>query len=134
MKYAFVLLTAVGLWLMAAPAVLGYGGAPENSDRIAGPLLAAFSFLAIFQISRGVRWLNLPIGAWLVAAPFVLGAPADAFASSLVSGLLVLTLSPFGRPDQSRYGGGWRALRHTSELAGVSRDEVRMQQRREPAG
>ncbi len=113
---AQIILVLVGLWLMAAPDVLGYDGAAATSDRIAGPVLAAVSFLAAFQITRGLRWANLPIGAWLVAAPWVLGFPADATVSSMLSGAAALILAPIGSPDQSVYGGGWIALRDTSRL------------------
>jgi hypothetical protein len=109
-------LTVVGLWLMAAPAVLGYGGAAATSDRVAGPVMAAIAFLAVFRITRGLRWLNLPVGAWLVAAPWLLGFPTDATVSSMVCGVMALVLAPIGSPDQSRYGGGWIALLRTDRL------------------
>jgi hypothetical protein len=113
---AQMILVLVGLWLMAAPDVLGYDGAAATSDRIAGPVLAAVSFLAVFQITRGLRWANLPIGAWLAAAPWVLGFPADATVNSMLCGAAALVLAPIGSPDQRRYGGGWIALRDTSRL------------------
>ena len=113
---AQMVLVIVGLWLMAAPAVLDYGGAAATSDRIAGPLLAAMSFLAVFQITRGMRWANLPIGAWLVAAPWILDFRGDATVSSMLAGVAALVLAPTGSPDQSRYGGGWIALRDTRRL------------------
>ncbi|SFQ71377.1 SPW repeat-containing protein [Amycolatopsis arida] len=104
------LLAAAGVWLMAAPAVLGYGDPAATSDRIAGPALAAIGFLAGFQITRGLRWLNLGTGAWLVVAPWLLGFPAAATVNSVVIGVAALVLAPWGKPDQRRYGGGWVAL------------------------
>lgn len=113
---AQMILVVVGLWLMAAPAVLDYGGAAATSDRIAGPVLTAMAFLAVFQITRGLRWINLPIGAWLVVAPWILDFPGDATLSSVLAGLATLALAPIGSPDQSRYGNGWIALRDTRRL------------------
>lgn len=113
---AQMILVVVGLWLMAAPAVLDYGDPAATSDRIAGPLLAAMAFLAVFQITRGLRWANVPVGAWLVAAPWILGFPGDATVSSMLAGLAALILAPTGSTDQNRYGGGWIALRDTHRL------------------
>lgn len=104
------LLAAGGIWLMFAPAVLDYGDPAATSDRMAGPALAAIGFLAGFAITRGVRWLNLATGAWLVAAPFLLAFPTDATINSVLIGLAALALAPWGKPDQSRYGGGWIVL------------------------
>ena len=113
---AQVALTAVGLWLMFAPSVLDYASPAADSDRISGPLLAAVAFLAIFQITRGLRWANLPIGLWLVAAPLLLGFPTDASVNSVVCGVATLALAPLGRLEQSRYGGGWVTLWRTDRL------------------
>lgn len=112
-------LVAAGLWLMVAPAVLGYDGAAANSDRIAGPLMVAIAFLAVFTITRGLRWLNLPVALWLLVSPWLLGSPTDATVSSMVVGVAALVLAPIGSPDQSRYGGGWIALLRTDRLAGT---------------
>lgn len=113
---AQIVLVVAGLWLMVAPPVLGYDGAPATSDRIAAPLLIAFAFLAVFRITRGLRWANLPVGAWLVVGPFMLGSEPAAAASSLVVGALTIVLAPIGRVDQSRYGGGWRVLFRPDDL------------------
>ena len=118
--FAQIVLTVVGLWLMFAPSVLGYQGTAADSDRFAGPLLAAFAFLAIFRITRGVRWVNLPIGAWLVVAPLLLRFPTDATVNSLVCGVLVLALAAVGGVDQSRYGGGWITLWRPDRLPAAS--------------
>jgi len=74
-----------GIWLMAAPSVLGYGGAGRVSDLIAGPLAVSAAVIAMSQVTRPIRWVTLPLGAWVVVAPWLLGAPAPA----RVSGLLV---------------------------------------------
>ena len=113
---AQIVVTAVGLWLMFAPSVLGYGAPAADSDRFAGPLVATFAFLAVFRITRGLRWANLPVGLWLVVAPLVLTFPTDGAVNSVVCGVLTLTLSPVGRIEQHRYGGGWVTLWHPDRL------------------
>lgn len=100
-------LAAVGIWLMAAPAVLDYGHPAAASHRTAGPAMAAIGFLAAFAITRGLRWLNVLTGLWLVTAPWLSTYPTDATVNSVLTGLAALALAPIGRPDQRRYGGGW---------------------------
>jgi hypothetical protein len=103
---------AVGVWLMAAPAVLGYAGAPATSDRVAGPVVAAVGIVAASAITRGLRWANLVPGLWLLAGPALLGFPAPALVSSAVAGLLILAFVPGSPGDPERFGGGWRSLFH----------------------
>ena len=61
---AQIILVVTGLWLEVAPWVLGYGGAAATSDRIAGPVMAATAFLAIFAITRMAA-----AGSWTASAP-----------------------------------------------------------------
>lgn len=108
--FAQMVLVASGIWLMTAPAVLDYGEPATTSDRIAGPVMAATAFLAIFAITRGLRWFNLAVGIWLLIAPWLLGFPTDAMISSSLCGLAALVLAPVGRLEQDKYGGGWLSL------------------------
>jgi hypothetical protein len=39
----------LGMWLMAAPAVLGYIGPARTNDRIIGPLAAGAALIAIWE-------------------------------------------------------------------------------------
>lgn len=108
-----------GLWLMAAPAVLSYGDPAAASDRIVGPIGAAFAFVAIWSITRALRWVQLPLGIWLVAAPLLLGYPTDATISSVVAGAVFLATAFVGESTADRFGGGWLSLREP--LPGRSR-------------
>lgn len=103
---------AGGIWLMVSPAVLDHvETTAETSDRIVGPLAAAFSFVAIWGITRALRWTTVPLGAWCIGAPWLLGFPTDAaISSTLVGVLFVATAFVRGAVDE-RYGGGWISLR-----------------------
>ncbi|HUH06228.1 MAG TPA: SPW repeat protein [Egibacteraceae bacterium] len=108
-----------GVWLMAAPAVLGHSGtAAADSDRLVGPLIAAVGFVAASEITRSLRWLNLPAAVWLIVAPWVLGFPLAAAVSNLMAGAALLALTPLGPPDPTRFGGGWSSLWDEQRLAG----------------
>jgi hypothetical protein len=108
---AQAIVAVAGVWLMAAPAVLGYTGTvADTSDRIVGPAIASIAFLAAPRILRGLRWLNMLAGLWLVVAPWLLNFPPTALLNSLAVGVLVLFLAPVGHVEQDGYGGGWLAL------------------------
>lgn len=109
--WAQLLNAAIGLWLMAAPAVLGYGGASATNDRIVGPIIAGLAGAAVGECTRGVRWALLPFGLWLVVSPLVIsGAPAAAITSDVACGAAVLALALVRGRVKHSYGGGWRVL------------------------
>lgn len=100
----------LGIWLMAAPAVLGYGPPASTSDRIVGPIAAAMAVIALWQVTRPLRWVNLALGLWLLAAPWLLGYGVAATANSTVVGLLMASLALIRGSVDQRIGGGWSAL------------------------
>ena len=101
---------ALGLWLMAAPAVLGYGRPAATMDHIVGPLIATFACIALWEATRSVRWTNLPLGLSLLVAPWLLGGPVEAKINSVIIGMLVAVLSCLGRSIRHRFDGGWAML------------------------
>jgi hypothetical protein len=105
------LLTALaGIWLMASPAVLDYADPARANDRIIGPIVASMAIIAIWEISRPLRWVNVVLGAWLLIAPWLLGYPPDARWNSLAAGALVLVFSLVKGNRTHQVGGGWSAL------------------------
>lgn len=105
-----LLSAAIGIWLMFAPAVLGYGGKAADSDRAAGPLAATVGIIAASEVMRPVRRANLVIGLWLVAAPFVVGFGGVALVNALACGAALAALSFVRGTVRGRYGGGWSSL------------------------
>lgn len=100
----------LGLWLMAAPAVLNSGGAAATNGRLVGPVVATFATVAIWEATRGVRRVNTVLGAWLLIAPLILSFHELAAINSTLVGLVVLLASLVkGRIDSS-FGGGWSSL------------------------
>jgi hypothetical protein len=47
--------TLVGMWLMAAPAILGYGGTAATNDWIIGPRAATIAAVAASEVLRSLR-------------------------------------------------------------------------------
>ncbi len=92
---------ALDFWLIAAPAVLGYGGAARTNDRIVGPLIASVALIAVWEVTRPVRWANIPLGLWLILAPWLVGFHGVARPASVVVGALVIAcalIHPRGVP------------------------------------
>ena len=101
---------ALGLWLMAAPAVLGYGGVAAKNDQTFGPIIASFACIALWEVTRSWRRVNLLPAAWLLFAPWVLGYVWVATINSLLVGVAVAALSwPRGRMKH-RMAGRWKAI------------------------
>lgn len=101
---------AAGLVTMAAPALLPYEEAAATNARIVGPFIATFGCIAMWEVTRPLRWLNLPLGAWLVAAPLLVDHGWPAAVTSVASGGAVVVLSVVRGAIHHRFGGGWAAL------------------------
>lgn len=108
---AAAIAVAFGIWMMAAPAVLGYSGAAATSDRIVGPTAAAAAWIAATPVTRSTRWVNVPLGAWTLISPLLLNHPTDAAVHAVVSGIaLIVTALVIEPMPRSKFGGGWKAL------------------------
>jgi hypothetical protein len=99
-----------GIWLMAAPAVLGYGDPAATAGYIVGPLAAGFAYVAVWEVIRGLRWVGVPLGLWLLAAPWLLNYDIVPLLNSTVVGLIQIVLACVRGTIKHRYGGGWAAL------------------------
>jgi uncharacterized membrane protein len=99
LSWPLLLSTALGIWLMAAPAVLGSAGSAANSDVIVGALVATVAVTALGEVTRSLRFLNIILGLWIVAGPWLLnGATTSSTWIDVIAGLLVVVLSfPRGR-------------------------------------
>ena len=108
--WARLLSAALGIWLMAAPAILGYGGVAANSDRIAGPIATSFAIVATAGATRPLRWMTIPVGVWLLVGPWILNFPTQAIVNDTVVGLLMIALAFVRGTVSERFGGGWSTL------------------------
>lgn len=96
---------------MAAPAVLGYNSAGTDSNHIAGPIIATFAIVSLWEATSAVRKFNYPCGIWLLLAPWILGYDqALHIANDMVCGLLVLIFASISMKITGSYGGGWKVL------------------------
>lgn len=95
----------LGAWLMFAPDFFGTTGSAAGSDRLIGALVVTFALIAVAEVGRAVRFLNIPFGAWLVVAPWLLGGfVSGAQWNDVVAGVALILLSlPRGHVN-GRYG------------------------------
>jgi len=103
---------AAGLWLMFAPFTLGSVGMAAHSDHLIGALIVTVAVIALAEVGRTARFVNVLFGAWVIASPWLLGgATTSATWNDMIVGALVLILSfPRGLIGE-RYGSYQRFIR-----------------------
>ena len=112
LPWNLVLSVVGGGWLMFAPAALGSTGVAAHSDHLVGALIVTVAVIALADVGRATRFLNLLLGAWVIAAPWLLGgATAASRWSDTIGGALVILLSLPRGPVGERYGTWERFIR-----------------------
>lgn len=103
---------ALGVWLMFAPFALGSTGTAADSDHLVGALMVAVAVIAIAEVGRATRFVNILFGAWAIASVWMMsGATTGATWNDLIVGALVILLSiPRGKIGE-RYGSFERYIR-----------------------
>ncbi|CCF85042.1 conserved membrane hypothetical protein [Nitrolancea hollandica Lb] len=114
LPWNLVVSALIGLWLMAAPAVLGARDLSAGNDYLVGPLITVVAVIAMAEVLRPGRYVNIILGLWLIAAPwFLAGANAATIWNDGIAGLALILLSlPLG-PVRQRYGGWTQVARWT---------------------
>lgn len=112
LPWNLLLAAGLGVWLMFTPAVLGSSGAAAHSDHLFGALIVTTAVLALADVGRTIRLLNVLFGAWVIAAPWILGGatPASRWGDAIVATLVILFSLPRG-PVHERYGTWQRYIR-----------------------
>jgi NAD(P)-dependent dehydrogenase (short-subunit alcohol dehydrogenase family)/uncharacterized membrane protein len=101
-------------WTLAASALLGaalmltrpiFGTEPPmaHSDHLVGALIVTVSVMAMAEVARPLRFINIPFGLWLVASPWLLdgaSAIATAAAAAIGGAVLLLSLPSGARSDE----------------------------------
>ena len=95
LPWTLVLSTFIGLWLMFTRVAFGTNGSMADSDHLLGSLVVTFSIIAMAEVGRQTRFINIAFGAWLIAAPWVLqGAGSSAAVwNSIGCGAALIVLS-----------------------------------------
>ncbi|MDP1860543.1 MAG: vitamin K epoxide reductase family protein [Gemmatimonadaceae bacterium] len=112
LPWNLVLSAGLGVWLMFTPAALGSADTAAHSDHLFGALIVTVAVIALADVGRVLRFVNVVFGAWVVAAPWILdGATTASRLGGAIAGALVILLSlPRGAVGE-RYGSWQRFIR-----------------------
>ncbi|UUP18123.1 NAD-dependent epimerase/dehydratase family protein [Nitratireductor thuwali] len=104
--WTLVASSVLGAWLMFSRLMFGAEGGVADSDHLVGAMIITVAVIAMAEVARPLRFLNVLFGLWLIAAPWMLsGAAAGAAWNDVICGLLVITLSlPRGTRSNEHYG------------------------------
>lgn len=96
----------LGLWLMFTRITFGTEGAMADSDHLVGALVITTAVMAMAEVARPMRFINVAFGVWLIVAPWMLeGATALASWAGVAVGIALIVLSlPRGKRSQRHYG------------------------------
>jgi nucleoside-diphosphate-sugar epimerase/uncharacterized membrane protein len=103
---------ALGIWLMLAPSALGTAGKAAHSDHLLGALIVTFAVMALADVGRALRFVNVLLAGLVITAPWLLGgATTGSRWNDLTAGVLVILLSLRRGPVGERYGTWQRFIR-----------------------
>ncbi|MDQ6619705.1 MAG: NAD-dependent epimerase/dehydratase family protein, partial [Pseudomonadota bacterium] len=96
----------LGTWMMFSRLIFNTVPPMADSDHLVGALIITLSVIAMAEVARALRFINIAFGLWLIAAPWVIsGAGSLASAASVVIGTAVIVLSlPRGARSNDHYG------------------------------
>ncbi len=112
LPWNLIVTVALGLWLMIAPSAWGSTGMAAHSDHVIGALIVTVVMIALADVGRAARFVNVLLGGLVILAPWVLsGAAVSArWNDAIVGGLVILLVAPRG-PVRERYGSYQRFIR-----------------------
>ncbi|HUX29307.1 MAG TPA: vitamin K epoxide reductase family protein [Thiobacillus sp.] len=102
--WTLLLSIAIGVWLTFTRLSFDNSGAMADSDHLVGALVVTFAIMALAEVGRAVRFINIPFGAWLIAAPWLLDGIASPLATwnGVICGVLLIGLAiPRGKIKNS---------------------------------
>jgi len=99
---------AVGLWLMFSRLAFGTEPPMADSDHLVGALIVTVAVMAMAEVARPLRFINVAFGLWLIASPWLLiGAAPLASGASVITGILLIALSLPRGPRSKEHYGSW---------------------------
>lgn len=73
-------------------------------------IVVASAFVAAWQLTRSLRWVESVAGVWLLMVAWILGYRTASIVDSLASGLLLAGPAFLGSRISKSFGGGWKVL------------------------
>ena len=105
LPWNLLLAVAIGLWWMFYPGNYGVTGAAANNFTTLGALVITFSIMAMAEVGRAIRFINILFALWLIIAIFLINAvSANALWNAIISGVILIAISfPKGK-IREKYG------------------------------
>lgn len=96
---------AIGISFMFTRMTFGNSGAMADSDHLVGSLVVVFAIIALAEVTRAVRFINIPFGVWLIAAPWLLDGAGSPFSTwnGVIGGALLIALAIPRGPVKDSY-------------------------------
>ena len=112
LPWNLLLSAGLGIWLMIAPTVFGSAITAAHSDHLFGAIIVTVALIALADVGRTTRFLNVLFGAWVIAAPWLLaGASTGSKMNDAIVGALVVLFSFRRGSIGERYGSYARFIR-----------------------
>ena len=73
----------LGVFLLTTPVTLGVEGPLYFSDHVVGCLVITIAVTALAEVTRAVRFFNVPLGLWVAVSPFLLAGAGGLSATSM---------------------------------------------------
>jgi nucleoside-diphosphate-sugar epimerase/uncharacterized membrane protein len=105
MPWNLAVCVLIGIWLMFTRLTLGAEGGMANADHLIGALVVTVSVIALAEVARSVRLLNVGLGAALLVTPLIYDASNTQMLISLICGAALILLSLRRGPVRTIYGG-----------------------------
>ena len=100
-----LLATVIGLWWMFYPDNFGVAGTAANNFTTLGALVVTFSVIAMAEVCRALRFINIAFALWLIAAMFIIkDVPGQALWNAIISGAALIALSFLKGRIRESYG------------------------------
>jgi len=105
--WTLLLSVVIGVWLTFTRLSFDSSGAMANSDHLIGALVVTFAIMALAEVGRAARFINIPLGAWLIAAPWLLDGVGSPLATwnGVICGVLLMVLALPRGPVKNSYAG-----------------------------
>ncbi len=98
----------IGVALMFTRLLFGTQQSMADSDHVVGALIVTAAVIAMAEVARPLRFLNVLFGFWLIAAPWILdGASAMASWMGVLAGIAVIAMSLPRGPRSNAHYGSW---------------------------
>ncbi|MEO8409436.1 MAG: NAD-dependent epimerase/dehydratase family protein [Propionivibrio sp.] len=106
LPWTLVVSSLLGVGLMFTRVFFDSVPPMADSDHFAGAMVLTFAVMAMAEVGRALRFVNVGVGLWLIVAPWLLAGGSDvANAAGVLIGVAVIALSlPRGKRSSEHYG------------------------------